>query len=91
MRDVLGEFHTMYNNLIKNKDENVFFNYMRMSYSSYEELKELMLPHIRPNGTNFRTAISGEEKLVFVGSCSLTFITFIKIILLSLLASCPFG
>ena len=35
MRPELGEFHTTFQNLIDHPDETVFFNYMRMSYNSY--------------------------------------------------------
>ena len=64
MRPVLGEFHTTFQNLIDHPDEKVFFNYMRMSYDSYKGLKDLILPHIRPIGSNWRKPISGEEKLL---------------------------
>lgn len=64
MRPELGEFHTTFQNLIDHPDETVFFNYMRMSYNSYKILKNLILPHISPIGSNWRKPVSGEEKLV---------------------------
>ena len=64
IRPVLGEFHTTYQNLLDHPDEGVFFNYMRMSYTSYKGLRDMILPHIRPIGSNWREPISGEEKLV---------------------------
>ena len=56
MRPVLGEFHTTFQNLIDHPDE-VFFNYMRMSYDSYKGLKDLIMPHIRPIGSNWRKLV----------------------------------
>ncbi|XP_064642854.1 uncharacterized protein LOC135497078 [Lineus longissimus] len=64
MRPLLGEYHRTFKNLMDHPDEKIFFNYMRMSYASYRELKDLILPHIRPIGSNWREPISGEEKLV---------------------------
>lgn len=64
LRSKLGEFHTTFQSLMDHPDETLFFNYMRMSYESYQNLKDLILPHIQPVGSNWRPSISGEEKLV---------------------------
>ena len=64
MRNLNGEFHRTYMKLVDNRDEELFFNYMRMSYASFNELKRLLLPRIEPTGCNWREPISGEEKLV---------------------------
>ena len=64
MRPVLGEFNTTFQNLMDHPDEAVFFNYMRISNPSYKGLRDLILPHIRPIGSNWRGPISGEEKFV---------------------------
>ncbi|GFO36069.1 PiggyBac transposable element-derived protein 2 [Plakobranchus ocellatus] len=36
-----GEFHRTFNSLMTHRDETLFFNYIRMSYRMYEELKNL--------------------------------------------------
>ncbi|GFO02113.1 hypothetical protein PoB_002861800 [Plakobranchus ocellatus] len=64
LRSSRGEFHRTFCSLMTRRDETLFFNYIRMSYRTYEELKNLVLPHLQPNGCNYREPISAEEKLV---------------------------
>lgn len=64
LRPERGEFTRTFRYLMDNPDRELFFNYTRMSYETYAELKQLVLPHLQPIGTNYREAISGEEKLI---------------------------
>ena len=64
LRPELGEFFRTYKNLLDNPDEELFFNYLRMSYDSFAELLALVRPHLTSKGSNWRTPISAEEKLV---------------------------
>ncbi|GFO32944.1 hypothetical protein PoB_005944900 [Plakobranchus ocellatus] len=64
LRSSRGEFHRTFCSLMTRRDETMFFNYIRMSDRTYEELKNLVLPHLQPLGCNYREPISAEEKLV---------------------------
>lgn len=61
-REVEGEYHTLFKEIIK--DDEKFFNYTRMSQSSFYELLSLVEPHISPGWTNYRKSICAEERLV---------------------------
>ena len=63
LRSSRGEFHQTFSSLIRRRDETLFFNYLRMSYRTYDELKNLVLPRLQPIGCNYREPISAEEKL----------------------------
>lgn len=58
----VGEYHTIYENL-KHDDEK-FFNYARMSYSSFKELLALVQDRIYHSSLNYRAAIVPEERLL---------------------------
>ena len=64
LRPERGEFTRTFRYLMDNPDSELFFNYTRMSYKTYADLKQVVLPHLQPIGTNYREAISGEEKLI---------------------------
>ena len=58
LRNRRGEFQRTFCSLMKFKDEKLFFNYLRMSYKTYEELKSLVLPHLQSRGCNWREPIT---------------------------------
>lgn len=58
-RETYGEFHHLFPDLLA--DDEKFFKYFRMSSVKFYELLK-MLP-IRKQNTNFRKAISPEERL----------------------------
>ena len=45
-------------------DDDKFQNFYRMSYPTFKKLREIVEPHIKKKDTNFRRALSGEEKLI---------------------------
>jgi hypothetical protein len=56
-----GQFHKIYENL--RAHPNKFFNYYRMSVNSFDELLKLVGPSITYWKTEWRQAISPEERL----------------------------
>ena len=42
----MGQFHKSFQYLIDHPDEMFFFNYMRISYQDYRDLKDLILTNI---------------------------------------------
>lgn len=55
------KFKTFFSN-IRNY-ETKFFEYYRMSISSFDELLEIIRPHIAKQDTHWRNAVSAEERL----------------------------
>ena len=64
LRETRGEFHRTFRSLLDNPDEELFFNYTRMSYRTYDALKILVLEHLQPGQTNWRKSIEAEQKLI---------------------------
>jgi hypothetical protein len=61
-RSTKGLFNLFYNDLRKYEDK--FFNYLRMSIKSFDELLELLQQDLTGQQTNMRGCISPVEKLV---------------------------
>jgi hypothetical protein len=61
-RSTKGLFNLFYNDLRKYEDK--FFNYLRMSIKSFDELLELLQQDLTGQQTNMRECISPVEKLV---------------------------
>lgn len=61
-RTKYGEFHTLMPQL--RKHENRFYDYFRMSIQCFDELLSLIKTDITKQDTNYRDAISAEERLV---------------------------
>ena len=61
-REQLGEFHTLVQEM-RTTDRESFFRYLRMSPERYFQLLEMVEPLIRRRDTNFRKAISADERL----------------------------
>lgn len=57
-----GQFQTLYPKL--RSFEPKFFNYLRMSINSFDELLEMISKQIESNDTHMRSSVSPEEKLV---------------------------
>ena len=49
LRESRGEFQRTFRHLLENHDEELFFNYTRMSYSTYNALKSLVLERLKPD------------------------------------------
>lgn len=60
-RDAGERFRTFYNNI--RKHETKFFGYYRMSVKLFDELLQIMRPHLTKMNTQFRNAITAEERL----------------------------
>jgi len=60
-RSTKGLFNLFYNDLRKYEDK--FFNYLRMSIKSFDELLELLQQDLTGQQTNMRECISPVEKL----------------------------
>lgn len=58
-REVHGEFHHLFPDLLA--DDEKFFKYFRMSTAKFHELLNML--QLRKQNTNFRKAISPEERL----------------------------
>ncbi|KAL0883304.1 hypothetical protein ABMA27_016715 [Loxostege sticticalis] len=56
-----GEYHTLFGHL--ESDEDRFFQYFRMSRSSFEDLHEIIRLEILKQDTNYRLAITTRERL----------------------------
>lgn len=56
-----GQFYTIYNYL--RADHEKFFNYHRMSTNTFDELLDLLEPHITGQDTNMKQCIPPVEKL----------------------------
>jgi len=61
-RSTKGLFNLFYNDLRKYEDK--FFNYLRMSVNSFDELMEKLQEDLTGQQTNMRECISPLEKLV---------------------------
>jgi len=61
-RSTKGLFNLFYNDVRKYKDK--FFNYLRMSVNSFDELMELLQEDLTDQQTNMIEYISPVEKLV---------------------------
>lgn len=59
-RNLTGEYETMAKNLMGQD----FYNYVKMSREKFDALLNLLGPHIRKQNTNYRPAISSEERLL---------------------------
>ena len=57
-----GEFHTLMGQLRKD-DGPEFFNYFRMSQNTFDELLDILKPHIQKKVTHLRIPISAEQRL----------------------------
>ncbi|KAL8575909.1 hypothetical protein ACOMHN_027307 [Nucella lapillus] len=64
-RETRGEFHRTFRYLLDNPDEELFFNYTRMSYRTYDALKTLVLKHLQPGQTDWRKSIEAEQNCAF--------------------------
>ncbi|GFS24924.1 hypothetical protein ElyMa_005169900 [Elysia marginata] len=76
LRESRGEFQRTFLHLLDNPDEELFFNYTRMSYSTYNALKSLVLELLKPDHSNWRKSISAEEKLIITLRCLATGASF---------------
>lgn len=56
-----GVYHTLFNDLIE--DDKIFFNYFRMSKTSFDVLLTKIEESITPASTHFKNAISPRERL----------------------------
>jgi hypothetical protein len=56
-----GEFHTLFGRL--NDDRQKFFKYFRMSFSKFENLKQVLHTDIEKKNTRWRQSIKTEERL----------------------------
>ena len=56
------EFHTLMGQLQKN-DGPEFFKYFRMSQNTFDELLDILKPHIQKKVTHLRIPISAEQRL----------------------------
>ena len=65
-REREGEFFNCFLPLYNGDDDEMFFNYMRMSKKSYTELRDLVNQDLKSEGNNFRKPISAEEKLSLI-------------------------
>lgn len=61
VREPSNRFFTFYGDIRKYPDK--FFEYYRMSISSFDELLENLRPHITKKITKFRRPICAEERL----------------------------
>jgi hypothetical protein len=61
-REEVGLFHTLFEEL--RADENKFFNYFRMSASSFDELSALLKNSIQRQNTKMRNCIPPVQMLV---------------------------
>ena len=60
-RDVAGQYQTIMSDL--RRDNKEFFNYYRMSQSSFDELLAMLSPYIQKQDTTIRDAICPEQRL----------------------------
>lgn len=60
-REVEGEFHTLYKELLD--DQTKFFEYFRMSESTFNVLLSKLEVHLKKQNTHWRKAITPKEKL----------------------------
>ena len=60
-RDTCDRFSKFYKNIRQYDDK--FFEYYRMSKASFDELLQVLKPHISKHDTQCRKAISPEERL----------------------------
>lgn len=60
-REEVGAFYTLFPDL--RNDEEKFFNYFRMSISSFDELHNLLKSHIQRENTRLRNCIQPVEML----------------------------
>ncbi|GFN93292.1 hypothetical protein PoB_001979800 [Plakobranchus ocellatus] len=54
LRSSRGEIHRPFCSLMTHRDKTLFFNFIRMSYRTYEELKNIVPPHLQPIGCNYQ-------------------------------------
>lgn len=60
-REEFGEFHHLFPDM--RRDKKKFMKYFRMSEEKFFELNELLTPIIQHKDTNFRRAVTCEERL----------------------------
>lgn len=60
-RNILGHFNTLFLEL--REDEEKFFNYFRMSVSTFDEVLHKISPQLRRQDTNMRNCIKPAEML----------------------------
>jgi hypothetical protein len=60
-REKMGHFKDFFENIRRYPQK--FFEYYRMSISSFDELLEILRPHITKTTTVFRNPICAEERL----------------------------
>lgn len=61
-RERKGIFHNLFFEI--RQDEDKFFNYVRMSMTSFDELLNTIKPNVTKTNTRMRTCIPAEEKLL---------------------------
>ena len=61
-REEEGEFHTLFGHL--KDDRQKIFKYFRISFSKFENLKQLLHTDIEKKNTSWRRSIRTEERLV---------------------------
>jgi len=59
-REEEGEFHTVFGRLKDNRQN--FFKYFRMSFSKFENLKQLLHADIEKKNTRWRRSVRTEER-----------------------------
>ena len=64
LRTERGEYYRTFLYLRDNRDDDLFWNYTRMSYNTFDTLKQLVTKELRPTQNNYRAAIEAEQKLV---------------------------
>ena len=65
-RDEEGQFHTIMDKLYD--DPKKFYEYFRMSQQTFQELLDLLEPHITKKDTNMRKSISAKQRLAITHS-----------------------
>lgn len=61
LREQHGQFHHLFMEL--RSDEEKFFNYFRMSVSSFDEMNNILRSKIKREDTIMRRSIQAEERL----------------------------
>ena len=61
LRTERGEYHRTFLYLKENRDDELFWNYMRMSYTTFDALKDMVAQELEPTQNNYRRAIESEH------------------------------
>ena len=61
-RESFGEYHTLMP-ILRQDEGSKFFEYYRMTQTTFDELLHILRPHIQKQDTTFRRSVSAEERL----------------------------